>query len=191
MNALPSHRDSSRRAELLEASYRYVLAHGIAGFSLRPLAAAVGSSPRVLLYLFGSKDGLVRALLARSRAEELELLADLRASPAHGLGEIGLRLWDWLAAESRRGLLTLWLEGYTQALIEPTGPWANFARSTVNDWLALLSEHQTEPNSVAAAIERTYVLAILRGALLDLLATKETERLTRTVHHALTNLVRS
>ena len=186
---MPPHRDSSRKAQLLEASYRYVLVHGIAGFSLRPLAAAVGSSPRVLLYLFGSKDGLVRALLARSRAEELELLADLRASPADGLDQVGVRLWDWLAAEPRRGLLTLWLEGYTQSLVEPTGPWANFARSTIDDWLALLAEHQTDPSSMAAAIERTSVLAILRGALLDLLATGETERLTPTVHYALTNHV--
>ncbi len=46
--------------------------------SLRPLAAAIGSSPRVLLYLFGSKEGLTRALLARARADELEALAALR-----------------------------------------------------------------------------------------------------------------
>lgn len=48
--------------------------------SLRPLADAVGSSPRVLLFLFGSRDALVRALLGRSRAEELELLDQVRAA---------------------------------------------------------------------------------------------------------------
>ena len=47
---------SPRRAELLDASYGYVLNHGLNGLSLRPLAAAIGSSPRVLLYLFGSKE---------------------------------------------------------------------------------------------------------------------------------------
>ena len=46
---------SPRRDELLERAYRYVLQHGLGGMSLRPLAAAVGSSPRVLLFLFGSK----------------------------------------------------------------------------------------------------------------------------------------
>ncbi len=60
---------SARQAELLELAYRYALEHGLADLSLRPLAAAVGSSPRVLLYLFGSKDGLVRALLARARSD--------------------------------------------------------------------------------------------------------------------------
>ncbi|MGH8869222.1 MAG: TetR family transcriptional regulator, partial [Actinomycetes bacterium] len=66
---------SPRREELLERAYAYALEHGLADLSLRPLAAAVGSSPRVLLYLFCSKDGLLRALLARARADELDLLA--------------------------------------------------------------------------------------------------------------------
>src|ERR1700677_723855 len=69
---------SARQAELLEAAYQYAVSRGRADLSLRPLAAAIGSSPRVLLYLFGSKDGLVRALLARARADELGLLEQAR-----------------------------------------------------------------------------------------------------------------
>src|SRR5690242_14370703 len=60
---------SPRRDELLERAYAYALGHGIADLSLRPLATAVGSSPRVLLFLFGSKDGLMRALFARARRD--------------------------------------------------------------------------------------------------------------------------
>ncbi|MGH3608742.1 MAG: TetR/AcrR family transcriptional regulator [Pseudonocardiaceae bacterium] len=70
----PAQAGSPRRDQLLERAYAYVLNHGLAGMSLRPLAAAVGSSPRVLLFLFGSKDDLVRALLARARADEIEHL---------------------------------------------------------------------------------------------------------------------
>ncbi len=66
---------SPRKEELLERAYGYVLEHGIADLSLRPLAAAIGSSPRVLLFLFGTKDGLIRELLARARADELAFLA--------------------------------------------------------------------------------------------------------------------
>ena len=69
---------SPRRAELLELAYGYALENGLAGVSLRPLATAVGSSPRVLLFLFGSKDGLVLALLARARADELRFLDRVR-----------------------------------------------------------------------------------------------------------------
>jgi AcrR family transcriptional regulator len=56
--------DSARKRQLLDAAYDYVIEHGLTELSLRPLAEAIGSSPRVLLFLFGSKDGLVQALLA-------------------------------------------------------------------------------------------------------------------------------
>src|SRR4051794_29436856 len=115
----PDPAPSARREELLELAYRYVREHGIGGLSLRPLAAAVGSSPRVLLFLFGSKDGLTRALLARARADELGFLDGVRspAGPApDGLGATGRRVWQWLADESHRPVLTLWVEAYARSL---------------------------------------------------------------------------
>ncbi|MFC5748661.1 TetR family transcriptional regulator [Actinomadura rugatobispora] len=170
---------SARRNELLEAAYRYVLAHGLADLSLRPLAAAIGSSPRVLLYLFGSKDGLVRALLARARSEELELLEQIGRGP-YALEEAAGLLWDWLSDPRRRSLLRLWVEGYARSLIDPDGPWAGFAAATVDDWLAVLATMQ-DPADRDGARDRTAVLAILRGALLDLLATGDEERVTAAV----------
>ena len=62
---------SARQGELLELAYQYALQHGLTDLSLRPLAMAIGSSPRVLLFLFGSKDGVIRALLGRARARPL------------------------------------------------------------------------------------------------------------------------
>lgn len=166
---------SARETELLEAAYRYVLTHGLADVSLRPLAAAIGSSTRVLLYLFGSKEGLVRALLARARADEVALLADIGTGP--GVVE---RLWTWLSAVEHRPLLTLWLEAYGRSLVEPDGPWAGFAKATVVDWLEVLAAAQApEVRDTAEGVaQRTQDLALLRGALLDLLATGDVERTT-------------
>jgi AcrR family transcriptional regulator len=178
-------KDSARRDEVLELAYRYVLDRGMTGLSLRPLAAAVGSSPRVLLFLFGSKDELVRALLARARADELELLDRLRGS-----GDVVAAVWRWLAADEHRPLLRLWAEGYARSLVEPDGPWAGFARATVEDWLALLASAQAPAvrDTDAGVAERTLTLAVLRGALLDLLATDDTERTTAAVHRHLSTL---
>ena len=53
----------------------HVLAHGLNTASLRPLAAAAGTSDRMLIYHFGSKDRLIAALLrflAESMAERLD-----------------------------------------------------------------------------------------------------------------------
>jgi AcrR family transcriptional regulator len=165
---------SARREELLELAYAYVLRTGVAAMSLRPLAEAVGSSPRVLLYLFGSKDGLVQALLGRSRAEELALLAQVRADGG-GPADVVERLWEWLAAPQRRDLLRLWAEGYARSLVEPDGPWAGFAAQGVRDWIEVLGD------VLGPAGDPTTTLAVLRGALLDLLATGDVERTTAAV----------
>lgn len=179
---------SARQNELLEAAYRYALAHGLADLSLRPLAEAIGSSPRVLLFLFDSKDGLLRALLARARADELALLDRARQPDRPtGLAPAVERVWTWLAAAEHRPLLRLWAEAYARSLVQPDGAWAGFARATVEDWLGVLADCQppSERDSEDGAVRRTLALAVLRGALLDLLATDDEQRLTKAVQHQL------
>lgn len=182
---IPSARaPSARRDELLERAYRYALAHGLTDLSLRPLASAIESSPRVLLFLFGSKEGLINALLARARADELALLDRVRRDGTDGdLATVIHTTWLWLSAEAHRPLLVLWAEAYTRSLIEPDGPWANFARQTVNDWLVVLASAQParRRNSKPGAAERTLALSVLRGALLDLLATGDLQRTSAAV----------
>ncbi|GAA2325153.1 TetR/AcrR family transcriptional regulator [Streptomyces kunmingensis] len=184
---------SARQTELLEAAYRYALAHGLADLSLRPLAEAIGSSTRVLMFLFGNKDGLVRALLERARVDELAVLVQLRQedNPV-GLATAAERVWTWIAADEHRPLLRLWAEAYTRSLVEPEGPWAGFAGATVEDWLNVLAACQPEPHrdTEAASVRRTAALAVLRGALLDLLATDDEPRVTAAVHYQL-ELLRS
>lgn len=180
---------SARQVELLEAAYRYVLDHGLADLSLRPLATAIGSSPRVLMFLFGNKDGLVRALLARARTDELTILDHLRQTGREpiGLTPAAEQVWAWLAAEEHRSLLRLWVEAYGRSLVEPDGAWAGFARATVQDWLTVLSacQPQSERDTDEGTTRRTLALAVLRGALLDLLATGDRHRITTAVRHQL------
>jgi AcrR family transcriptional regulator len=186
---------SARKVELLEATYRYVLENGLARLSLRPLAAAIGSSPRVLVFLFGNKDGLVRAVLARARADELALLDRIRTSGDPAVVDLATaveRLWTWLAAARHRLLLKLWAETYATSLVQPGGVWGGFAAATVNDWLTVLSAHQPprERDGAEGAARRTLALAVLRGALLDLLATADHERVSAAVHYQLAILRR-
>jgi hypothetical protein len=87
----------------------------------------------------------------------------------------------------RLGPDELWTESYARALMEPDGPWSGFASSTVEDWLVLLSDAQAvdERHTAAGEARRTLLLAVLRGAVLDLLATGDVARTTRAVTHAL------
>lgn len=183
--------DSARKRELLEAAYGYALSNGLAEFSLRPLAKAIGTSPRVLLFLFGSKDGLTRALLARARQDELAALATVRAHQQDAdLSDAGREVWAWLVAPSHRALLSLWLEGYARSLLGESGPWERFAVETVDDWLDLLATRQSasQRRTKDAVAERTLLLAVLRGAMLDVLATGDADRVTRAVDRYLETL---
>jgi hypothetical protein len=86
--------------------------------------------------------------------------------------------------------LRLWAEAYARSLVEPDGPWSGFAAATVCDWLELLAAAQPPKvrNTPPALAERTLTLAVLRGALLDLLATNDQERTSAAVARHLTGL---
>ncbi len=145
----------------------------------------------MLLYLFGSKSELVQALLARARQDELAVLSQVQTvSHNNDLSTVAAELWKWLAADEHRALLTLWVEGYARSLIAPESAWAGFARNTVHDWLHVLADTQPpgERDTPAAEAERTLVLGVLRGAMLDLLATGDITRTTNAIDQQLTFL---
>lgn len=176
--------ESPRRTELLEAAYAYVLANGLSEMSLRPIAEAIGSSTGVLRFLFGSRDGLVAAVLQRARADELRMLERL---PAGDLLTVSIAVWTWLADPAHAALLRLWTECYATSLKAADGPWAGHAARTVEDWLAVLARSQPAAarRTAAGRAQRTAVLALLRGGMLDLLATGDRARTTHAVHSAL------
>jgi AcrR family transcriptional regulator len=178
MSTPRTRRPTGRREDLLEQAYDYVKANGMAQLSLRPLATAIGTSPGVLLFLFGSKDGLVTALLARARADEVQALTAMKDAGTYELPDVAEKLWTWLASPDHRALLRLWVESYAQSLVDASGPRSDFARATVRDWLTLLADAQPPQRRASAEgeAERTLVLAVLRGGMLDLLATEDEQR---------------
>jgi AcrR family transcriptional regulator len=183
--------ESPRRAELLEAAYSYVLANGLTEMSLRPIADAIGSSTGVLRFLFGSREGLVAAVLQRARQDELQLLAGL---PADGdLLTVSTAVWTWLVDPAHAALLRLWTETYAASLKAADGPWAGHAARTVTDWLAVLAKAQpvSVRNTAAGRAQRTAILAVLRGGMLDLLATGDRARASRAMRTALTAIAGS
>ena len=67
-----SERSSARpaRDRLLDAVVAHFARHGVGAFSLRGLAAELGTSHRMVIYHFGSKDGLLVAVVRRVEAEQ-------------------------------------------------------------------------------------------------------------------------
>ena len=70
-----------RREELLDQVTDHVLEHGLIGLTLRPVAAAIGTSDRMLIYHFGSRDALVSAVVARTNERAIAAVEALPAAP--------------------------------------------------------------------------------------------------------------
>jgi AcrR family transcriptional regulator len=175
---------SPRRAELLDRAYEFVLDNGLTGLSLRPLAAATGTSPRVLLYLFGSKEGLVRELLDRMRREQLALLVSgLGARPDAAGDQVGTtelveRMWSVLGVPEQRRAVRLTYEAFLASLRPDPGPWRGFAAEQLGDWLDVLRAAQRDTPAALADARATRALALVRGLLLDLLSRGEPDRVS-------------
>jgi hypothetical protein len=107
--------------------------------------------------------------------------------PPTGLVQAVERVWAWLAEKEHRPLLRLWAEAYVRSLVEPGGAWAGFARATVEDWPGVLADCRppSERDSEDGATDRTLALAVLRGALLGLLARDDDTRVTEAVRRQL------
>ena len=175
---------SPRRAELLDRAYEFVLDNGLTGLSLRPLAAATGTSPRVLLYLFGSKEGLVRELLERMRREQLALLVSGLGARPDAAGdqlsttELVERMWSVLGVPEQRRAVRLTYEAFLASLRPDPGPWRGFAAEQLGDWLEVLRAAQRDTPAALADARATRALALVRGLLLDLLSRGEPDRVS-------------
>jgi AcrR family transcriptional regulator len=171
-----------RPEALLDAIVEYLVTHGVADVSLRPLAHAVGSSPRVLLYYFGSKEDLVSLALARLRERQRASFARLKQSGAADPIAACRAVWRQLAAPQSEPLFRLFFQAYSMGLQEPQR-FAEFLHHAIEDWLEFLSgpriaagESPREARAFA-----TVVLAGFRGFMLDYCASHDRRRVEAAV----------
>src|SRR5580698_2638554 len=163
--------NEKRPDELLDAIVQYLIRYGIVDLSLRPLAKAVGSSPRVLLYYFGSKEKMVVKVLAEIRQRQRAAYDQMQADTFEDACRI---VWRQMSAPDSEPLFRLFFEAYGIALRHPK-LYKAFLRDTIEDWLQLMTDelggepHQRKQARTIATI----VLAGLRGFMLDFCATHD------------------
>jgi len=161
------------RDRLLNDAIEYVAAHGLADLSLRGLAAAIGTSHRMLIYHFGSKEGLVEAVIRVVEQQQRARLAELEIDPSLTPAEMARRMWRHLSDPSLWPNERLFFEMYGHALQHRSPGAADFLHEVVESWLepiAAIRRAQGASPEVARAQARLDV-ATTRGLLLDLLAT--------------------
>ena len=164
--------DNEARDRLLAAAMAHVAEHGVADLSLRGLAAAIGTSHRMLIYHFGSKEQLLIAVIRAVEEQQRRTLADLDVDPTLTPPEIMRRMWKHISDPTLWPNERLFFEMYGQALQGRTHT-VEFLDGVVESWLepiAALRREQGVPAPIARAQARLD-LALTRGLLLDLLAT--------------------
>jgi AcrR family transcriptional regulator len=162
----------SARDRLLERAIAHISQRGLTDLSLRELAAAIGTSHRMLIHHFGSKEGLwvevIRAVEAQQRAALPELLPDPIADP----GEAMRVWWRHISDPSLWPNERLFFEIYGQALQGRPGT-TELLDGIVESWLepiTAINMAQGMDEPTARALGRLGI-AVTRGLLLDLLAT--------------------
>jgi AcrR family transcriptional regulator len=173
--------DERRRVELLERAVDYVCRNGLAELSLRPLAKAVKSSPRVLLYYFGSKENLVVEIVRRGRARQRAMMANLKLSDLSPR-EVSRSLWREWSKPEWEPLTQLSFEIYALALRDRER-FPGYLDDSVHEWLSALEVCTMLPGYTRAKAQAlgTLLIAGFRGFLLDLLATHERARVDHAV----------
>lgn len=165
-------------ARLRDQAVDYVLTHGIGDLSLRPLAKALQTNARMLVYHFGSREGLMRQILAGLRERED---AGIQAWFVGGekprtLPEFLRWYLARLSAPQAKPSLRLLFELYALALRNPKD-YPGILEDPLAYWRKL-----TEQAGLASSLgpaDQTLLLGALRGLLLDLCATGDHARVTQ------------
>jgi len=172
----------ARRDELLDAAAAYLLRHGVAGMSLRPMAAAIGTSARLLIYHFGTKERLlIEAMGAIRQRARADVTAMLRAAPADpDLGRLVRGFWRWCTSTRNRPYLRLLFEVHGLALQYPK-QYAGYLEGSVGHWIELLTKALAPSIGRRAEATATLIVGTIDGLLMDYLSTGDLARTTRAI----------
>lgn len=180
---MPQPLNQQKRDDLLRGVVDYIHEHGVVGLSLRPLATALGTSPRMLLYYFGSKEELLVRAFTNDRPDLATLAADI--STVDELREVALHIWAAISVGPLRRSTAVLLQvmGFSTTDTTHTSL-TQFAANAVPLWTDPLTDVLCRcgiprPESLARA---TILVSGLRGMLLDQLATGDTERTDAAAH---------
>jgi AcrR family transcriptional regulator len=169
----------NRRDELVDQVADHVLEHGLIGLTLRPVAAAIGTSDRMLIYHFENRDGLVSAVVVRTNERAV---AAIDALPGARTVRAGVNaLWAAYRTEPLNSCLDVYCQAAATGLLGEE-PYLSVARASNERWAGALRSYLLRCGAAPRKVRRvvTLVDSALYGFHLDL-ATDRPEELARGV----------
>jgi AcrR family transcriptional regulator len=174
---------TAARQALLEKAMAHVAEHGLSDLSLRELAAGIGTSHRMLLYHFGSREGLVAAIVAAMEDQQRSALEDL-ASRARSPREVVEAQWLELCQPDVRPFVALFFEVLALAVHGRPGT-EGFLAQLTEPWLAQAGRLAGSLGADADPVELRLGVAVVRGLLVEVLATGDTAGATASLRRFL------
>lgn len=159
--------DLERRRQLLDALIEAFAGGGIGDRSLREIAEAVGTSHRMLLHHFGSRDELLLTIVDVVERRQMSTLSEATAEPADAMAA----MWADVRRPELRPFERLFFECYARGA-QGEQPFARMVPGAVDSWLAEV-DAKTDGSADPAFVRLG--LAVIRGLLLDLVATDDDE----------------
>lgn len=159
--------DLERRRQLLDALIEAFAGGGIGDRSLREIAEAVGTSHRMLLHHFGSRDDLLLTIVDEVERRQMSTLSEAAAEPADAMAA----MWADVRRPELRPFERLFFECYARGA-QGEQPYARMVPGAVDAWLAEV-DAKTDGSADPAFVRLG--LAVIRGLLLDLVATDDEE----------------
>jgi AcrR family transcriptional regulator len=160
-----------KKHELRDKALEYFLDHGLAELSLRPLADYLGTSARLLIYHFGSREQLIAVVMAEARARVQRSVAAMLHA-ARGQARMA-SVWGWASAPENVRYVRLLFEVQILALQNPD-IYAQYLSDTSTSWLAVI-EHGL-PDSPDRRTIATLCSAVIDGLVLDYMSSAELDR---------------
>jgi AcrR family transcriptional regulator len=170
------------KQRLLDICTDYALDNGLPD-RLEPLVGATGASARMLLYHFGTRDALLRAVLEHARQRQLDTFgALLRSRPDEPYPTTLSHAWTSLTGPDGQPFLRMFTQLQASSVQQL---WPDFPHAATTDWLDPLADGLRSVDRPELA---TLVLAVIRGLLMDLDATGDTARADQAFQHFLATL---
>lgn len=167
--------DHHKRATLLAGVVTYIGENGLTDLSLRPLAAALGTTSRMLIHYFGTKEELLVQALATQRPDFGAFFADV--SDVAGLESRLRESWTAMTVGGDAVSTRILLQVIAIAPVQP-GPFAEFAERALDTVIGALAAAMVRAGCTAATAtaDATMISAGFRGLLSDRLITGDVER---------------
>ncbi|WP_196073314.1 TetR/AcrR family transcriptional regulator [Nakamurella alba] len=159
----------SKASEMLPAITQILRDRGPEGFALGAIAADLGTSSRMLIYHFGSRDELLGRVMKLLRNDTIALLG---APPPIGLDEAIGRFWNYYVHAGHISDMQLFFHMASRRFEEPDR-FDDFASTAVDGWVhffTVAAEADGMEESAARTVSRL-TLATLRGIIVDYLIT--------------------